>query len=158
MARTSQPAAAAVDARRSTALSAWGPLAAVPNITWVSLQKGPPAAQINQPPPGMSIVDWTEELDDWQDTAALIDCLDVIVTVDTAVAHAAGALGKTVLLLSRFDGCWRWMGHKSTTPWYPEMRLFHQPQPGDWQTPIIRAGEALYALARQDKVYGRAVA
>lgn len=148
MSRASQPVAASVDARRSTALSAWGPLAAVPGVTWVSLQKGPPAGQINQPPPGMSIVDWTDELDDWCDTAALIDCLDVVVTVDTAVAHAAGAMGKPVWLLSRYDGCWRWMGHKPTSPWYPSMRLFHQPKPNDWQTPITQAGEALYALAK----------
>lgn len=149
MSRAHQPVAAAVDARRSTALSDWAPLAAVPGVTWVSLQKGPPAEQIKRPPAGMSIVDWSEELDDWCDTAALISCLDLVVTVDTAVAHAAGALGKPVWLLSRYDGCWRWMGHRPTSPWYPSMRLFHQPKPNDWAAPTAEAARALSALSRQ---------
>ena len=65
-----------------------------------------------------------------------IEALDLVITVDTAVAHLAGALGKRVWILSRFDGCWRWLGHRAHSPWYPSARLFHQKNVGDWR-PVI---------------------
>jgi len=79
---------------------------------------------------------------DFADTAALVANLDLVVTVDTSVAHLAGALGKPVWLMNRFDGCWRWPRKGEDTPWYPTMRLFHQPSPGDWASVVARvAGE-----------------
>jgi len=66
------------------------------------------------------------------DTAALVDKLDLVISVDTSVAHLAGAMGKPVWLLNRFESEWRWMRGKSTTPWYPSMKLFNEPRPGHW--------------------------
>jgi tetratricopeptide (TPR) repeat protein len=114
---------------RSIPLDAFAPLFALPGVRWVSLQKdGSPAA-----PP---LLDVMGEMRDFADTAALIEALDLVITVDTAVAHLAGALNKPVWILSRFDGCWRWLGHRPDSPWYPTARLFHQKKLGDW-APVI---------------------
>lgn len=133
MSRASQPAAESVDRRRSTTLNSFAPLAQVPGVSWVSLQKGPPSEQVKAPPMNMTIGDWTDECDDFADTAALIECLDLVITVDTAVVHLAAALGKPTWLLSRWDGCWRWLGNRSDSPWYPSLRQFVQPGPNQWE-------------------------
>jgi hypothetical protein len=141
--RINQPAASAIDARRSISLAQCVPLAVIPGISWVSLQKGSPALQSKNPPPGMTIGDWSEEMEDFYDTAALIDCLDLVISVDTSVVHVAGAMGKPTWLLSRFDGCWRWMGRETKkTRWYPSLTQFSQTRPNDW-TDVIQnvAGE-----------------
>jgi len=129
--------ARAVDRRRSTHLASWAPLAAVRGISLVSLQKGPAAEQLAQPPAGMTVHDWTDKLDDFADTAALIEALDLVITVDTAVAHLAGALGMPVWILNRYDACWRWLVGRNDSPWYPTATLFRQPRPGDWD-PVFR--------------------
>ena len=121
-----------MDRRRSLRLSQFAPLAEVPGVVFVSLQKGEPAAQAKTPPPGMRLIDWTTELKDFADTAALAECLDLVISVDTAVAHLAGALGKPVWVLNRFDTCWRWLVGREDSPWYPTMRLFRQPRFLDW--------------------------
>ena len=72
------------------------------------------------------------EMEDFHDTAALIANLDLVISVDTAVAHLAAALGKPVWLLNRFDSCWRWLEGRRDSPWYPTLRLYRQPRPGDW--------------------------
>ena len=127
--------ASLMDARRSIALEQLAPLLAVAGVTFVSLQKELPAC-----PP---IVDWMDELDDFADTAALIDGLDLVISVDTAVAHVAGALGKPVWLLNRYDRCWRWMWDRTDTPWYPTMRLFTQSVPGVWDDVVAEAAAIL---------------
>ena len=76
--------------------------------------------------------------EDFADTAALIDALDLVITVDTAVAHLAGALGKPVWLMNRYATCWRWLEKRSDSPWYPTLRLFRQPSPGDWSS-VVKA-------------------
>jgi len=111
-----------------------------------SLQKGPAAEQAKSPPAGMEVVDWTERLTDWAETAALITCLDLVITVDTAVAHLAGAMGKPVWVLLPFIPDWRWMLEREDSPWYPTMRLFRQPTRGDWRTPIQRIAADLQKL------------
>jgi hypothetical protein len=121
-----------VDRRRSVRLAQLAPLAAVPGVTFVSLQKGDAATQAADPPAGMRLLDWTETLQDFADTADLVAALDLVISVDTAVAHLAGGLGVPVWLLSRYNGCWRWLNHRAESPWYPSMRLFHQPSRGDW--------------------------
>ena len=98
----------------------------------------------------MKLHDFTEDLHDFADTAALIDSLDLVISVDTAVAHLAGALGKPVWLLNRFDTDWRWLQNRDDSPWYPTLRQFRQPTPGDWPSVIGRAQDALRLLAAGD--------
>jgi ADP-heptose:LPS heptosyltransferase len=93
--------------------------------------------------------DWTDELGDFADTAALIEALDLVVTVDTSVVHLAGALGKPVWLLNRFDTCWRWLLDRTDSPWYPTLRQFRQPTPGDWDAVLAAVRAALARLARE---------
>ncbi len=80
----------------------------------------------------LGLVDWTGELRDFADTAALVAALDLVISVDTAIAHLAGALGRPVWLLNRADTDWRWMRDREDSPWYPSMRIFRQAAPGDW--------------------------
>jgi Flp pilus assembly protein TadD len=96
------------------------------DVSFVSLQVDPVAK------PGMKLVDWTGELRDFADTAALIETLDLVISVDTAVAHLAGALGKPVWLLNRFDSDWRWLREGEGSAWYPTLRQFRQQELGDW--------------------------
>ena len=109
----------------------------------LSLQKGTPAAQLKDAPEGLAISDFTSDLHDFMDTAALVANLDLVIGVDTSVIHLAGALGKPTWVLSRFDGCWRWLMDCEDTPWYPRMRLFRQEQPGEWQPVIERVASEL---------------
>ncbi|MDR3539330.1 MAG: tetratricopeptide repeat-containing glycosyltransferase family protein [Acetobacteraceae bacterium] len=130
-----------MDRRRSLNATALAPLAAVPGVSLVSLQKGPAAAQL---PPG-AMTDWTADLADFVDTAALIEALDLVIAVDTAVLHVAGALGKPVWLLNRFDTCWRWELGCDDSRWYPTLRQFRQTEPGVWDDVVVRVCEALAA-------------
>ena len=142
------PEFAAVDSRRSVTLSAMAPLAEVRGVDFVSLQKGAPSAQAADPPAGMTVIDHTPELGDFADTAALIDALDLVISVDTAVAHLAGAMGKPVWVLNRYDTCWRWLLHRTDSPWYPTLRLFRQAAPGDWDGVMRGVANALKDLPR----------
>jgi len=144
--RLNFPAAAAIDRRRSIALKALAPLGAVSGVSFVSLQKDGPAAEVADPPHGLMLHDFTTELHDFEDTAALIVNLDLVISVDTAVAHLAGALGKPVWLLNRFDTCWRWLLNRDDSPWYPTLRQFRQPNLGDWDSAVCAARDALYRL------------
>jgi FKBP-type peptidyl-prolyl cis-trans isomerase 2 len=132
---------------KSFPLDTFLPLAKIDNISFYSLQKGNSAKEAINPPGGMRISDYTEEIADFSDTAALIQNLDTIISVDTAVAHLAGALGKPVWTLLPFAPDWRWMLEREDSPWYPTMRLFRQPSPGDWESVIVRIKEALKELA-----------
>jgi tetratricopeptide (TPR) repeat protein len=120
------------DRRRSIPLERFSELADMRGVSFVSLQKGPATGQ--SLPPGLALHDWTEELHDFGDTAALIEALDLVISVDTAVVHLAGALGRPVWLLNRFNRCWRWLVNRDDSPWYPSLRQFRQPQPGDWSS------------------------
>jgi hypothetical protein len=130
--RPDQPAAHRVDRMRSMPLAAMRDLAQVPGVSFISLQKGTAAAQAAAPPPGLRIFDWTDELQDFADTADLTAALDLVISVDTATAHLAGAIGRPVWVLSRHNGCWRWLLDRSDSPWYPTARIFRQTAPGDW--------------------------
>jgi hypothetical protein len=107
-------------------------------IQFYSLQKDGPGASKE-----LGLIDLMDECRDFVDTAALICNLDLVISVDTSVAHLAGALGKPVWLLNRFDGCWRWLQDREDSPWYPTMRLFRQPSPSDWQSVILRVRREL---------------
>jgi tetratricopeptide (TPR) repeat protein len=138
-----------LDSRRSTVLTTFAPLAEVPGITLVSLQKGPPARELRAAPRGMRVHDPMPEAADFADTAAIVENLDVVVSVDTSVVHLAGALGKPVLLLDRYDSCWRWLADREDSPWYPALRIVRQPRPGDWDHVIARAAAILGEMARR---------
>jgi tetratricopeptide (TPR) repeat protein len=147
-ARPENPDAHAVDQRRSMALQDFATLSAIPGINLISLQKGEPARQARSPPAGMTLHDWTDELDDFADTAALVEALDLVISVDTSVVHLAGALGKPVWVLNRYDQCWRWLRDRTDSPWYPTARLFRQQAPGDWSAVIRDVAEALRRASR----------
>jgi len=117
--------------------------ASVPGVVLVSLQKGAAAAQLKATSLSRAVHDWTEELNDFADTAALIEALDLVISVDTAAVHLAGALGKPVWLLNRFDTCWRWLLGRDDSPWYPTLHQFRQPRAGDWEGVLGRVGAAL---------------
>ena len=127
----------AADNRRSLPDAALATLADAPGISFVSLQKG---AAVPAP---LAAADWTAELADMADTAALIAALDLVISADTAVAHLAGALGKPVWLLNRYDPCWRWLLGRDDSPWYPSLRQFRQPSPGDWHSVLAAVRAAL---------------
>jgi hypothetical protein len=141
-----RPAGAAVDRRRSLRLARLAPLAQVAGVTFVSLQKGEPAAQASNPPAGMELLDFTDALKDFGDTAALIANLDLVIAVDTAVAHLAGALAKPVWILSRYEGDWRWLNGREDSPWYPTARVFHQQASGAWEEVVDRVASELATL------------
>jgi tetratricopeptide (TPR) repeat protein len=126
--------------RKSLPLAALAPLGAIAGLAFISLQLGPPAAEAASPPSGLTPHDYTADLRDFADTAALMDNLDLVISVCTSTAHLAGALGKPVWLLNRFDTAWQWMLDREDSPWYPTMRIFRQPSPGDWDT-VVRAVE-----------------
>lgn len=130
-ARNHAPALAAVDRRRSLSPEQLAPLFGMPGLQMFSLQKFGPAA-----PQAYKLIDVMAEMEDFADTAALIENLDLIISVDTAVAHLAAALGRPVWLLDRFDSCWRWLTDRRDSPWYPTLKLYRQPRPGDWDAVI----------------------
>ena len=143
--RPHQPIDAKVDAARSLRLGQYAPLAAfaqTKNVQFFSLQVGEPAKQIKEES-DFSIIDLTADLHDWADTAALIANLDLVISCDTAVAHLAAAMGKPTWILSRFNGCWRWLQEGADSPWYPAVRLFRQKTRGDWAPVIAEVAAAL---------------
>jgi hypothetical protein len=89
------------------------------------------------------LVDFTDELNDFNDTAALVAALDLVISADTAVVHLAGGLGVPVWVLNRFDTCWRWLLERTDSPWYRSARVFRQPASGDWDSVIDQAAAAL---------------
>jgi len=125
------------DRKRSITLEQFAPLGNVSNIEWFSLQKGESAKQIKTAAKNLNIKDYTDQFYTFADTAAFITQLDLIISVDTSVAHLAAAIGKPTWLLSHFDGCWRWLMDRDDSPWYPTMRIFRQKQPGDWENVIL---------------------
>ena len=132
-----------LDRRRSTDLATLAPLAAVPGVRFISLQKGPAASDAA----GFDLLDIMDEVRDFADTAAIVANLDLVISVDTSVVHLAGAMGKPVFLLDRYDNCWRWLSGREDSPWYPSLRIFRQQHSGEWAPVIARVATALAAAA-----------
>ncbi len=132
------------DARRSMQTSEIAPLLAAPGWTLVSLQVGPRSGEIATL---FGLPDHSIALADFQETAALVECLDLVIAVDTAVAHLAGALGKPVWVLLSATAEWRWLAGRSDTPWYETMRTFRQARLGDWSGVLGEVVAALDAAA-----------
>ena len=133
------------DRNRSLTLADFQPLLRVPSMQFFSLQKGNAGEQVRGTA-AAELTDWTADLFDFADTAALIANLDLVISVDTAVAHLAGAMGKPVWVLLPFVPDWRWMLERTDSPWYPTMRLFRQAQRGQWDVPLKQIEEALSIL------------
>lgn len=140
-----------IDAGRSIALDEFAPLAAVAGVRLISLQKNAGAEQIRSAP--MRVEELGPEFDGrrdaFVDTLAVMEGLDLVISSDTAVAHAAGALGRPVWVALRHVPDWRWMLGRADSPWYPTMRLFRQTVPGDWAGVFGRMGAALAEFPRQ---------
>ena len=133
--------------RRDIPLASFAPLAALPGVQLISLQKGAAAAQIGQVPFGNKIVtldtDPDADADFFLDTAALMMSLDLVVTCDTSVTHLAGALARPVFTAVPIINDWRWLLGREDSPWYPTLRLFRQGATGGWDAVFARIAEAV---------------
>jgi hypothetical protein len=156
------------DRKRSCSLADFAPLADIPGLVFYSLQKKPASTEACNPPENMKLINLENELNDFTDTAAVIANLDLVISVDTAVAHLAGSLGKPVWNLLYFIPDWRWLQNRDDSPWYPRprqnaiglanarlpfvgqglagqagMRLFRQTRPNDWAGVFEQVKKAL---------------
>ena len=118
------------DEYRSTTFDKFKILKQIPGILLFSLQKEKAASQLDDP----EVIDLSKDINDFEDTASIIKELDLIISVDTSVAHLAGAMGKPVWTLLAFNSDWRWLLERKDSPWYPSMKLFRQKKLGDWDS------------------------
>lgn len=144
--------ASRVAGSRSRRLDLFKPLANIPGLQLYGLQKGPEAAQANYLAEEMGIISLGPDFSDFADTAAAIDAFNLVVSVDTSVAHLAGAMGKPVWVLLPHAPDWRWMLARQDSPWYPGMRLFRQQRRGEWQPVFQRVADALRRVVQQKAV------
>jgi ADP-heptose:LPS heptosyltransferase len=119
----------------------------VPGIRWYGLQVGERAADLARLPPGM-VTDLSPDFADFAETAAAMANLDLVISVDTSVAHLAGALGRPGWIMLAFVPAWQWLLDREDSPWYPTLRLFRQPRPGDWESVVARMTADLERLRR----------
>ena len=133
------------DRNRSIPLREFEPFALLTHLNFFNLQKGPAAGQMGDSTLKLKLIDHSARLHDFADTAALISQLDLVITVDTSVAHLAGALGKPVWVLLPKVPEWRWMLDRPDSPWYPTMRLWRQTAAGDWTSLVRRVAAELHA-------------
>jgi tetratricopeptide (TPR) repeat protein len=136
------------DRNRSIALAQLEPLIARPEFRFLSIQRELRAADAERLSGDPRIMHVGEELADFADTAAVLSLADLVISVDTSVAHVAGALGRPTLVLLPFQPDWRWTLDLTHSPWYPAARLFRQERPGDWSGVIERAQSALNTIIR----------
>lgn len=132
---------------RNLPLAVLQPLRSLSNYCFHSLQVGNAANEL-APIDWPDLVDWRDRLQDWADTAAAIAQLDLVITIDTAVAHLAGAMGKPVWVMLPYSPDWRWLLDRDDSPWYPTMRLFRQTQPGDWAGVVMAIYESLASWSK----------
>jgi tetratricopeptide (TPR) repeat protein/ADP-heptose:LPS heptosyltransferase len=137
--------------RRPVPFECLSPLLALTGIRYYSLQLGPRAADLRRSEAAGRVIDLGPQLTDFATTAAVIEQLDLVITMDTAVAHLAGALGKPVWVLLSWAPDWRWLLHREDSPWYPTMRLFRQNRQAGWPEVVARVRQALTEwMARDD--------
>jgi tetratricopeptide (TPR) repeat protein len=139
--RENQIAAHLTDRRRSMNLEMLRPLFDIPGVAFYNLQMGAGTAQIGSCGLQGQIVDLMGDVKDFEDTGAIIEQLDLVISVDTSVVHLAGGMGRPVWVLSRYDACWRWLQNRPDTPWYPSAQVFGQQNPGDWAS-VVKAVRA----------------
>ncbi|NEP79565.1 MAG: TIGR03032 family protein [Okeania sp. SIO3B3] len=134
------------DHNRSCKLTDFLPILQVPGVQFYSLQKGEKTQELTQLSSNIQIEDMSSQLNNYADTAAIIDRLDLVISVDTSVAHLAGALGKPVWTLLCFNADWRWLQEVENTPWYPTMKLFRQSQSREWQEVVEKVQAELWEI------------
>jgi hypothetical protein len=134
------------EGRRTSSLESLAPLSSVGGVRFFSLQMGKEAAQ--RRPKGWELIDLTGAIRDFADTAVLVSRMDLVISVDTSVAHLAGALAVPVWVLVSSLPDYRWMLDRTDSPWYPTMKLFRQPALDDWETPISRMAGELREMVR----------
>lgn len=137
------------DPRRTIPAACLRELATVSHVDWYSLQINEDNVQ-GENPPLLPLIDLTGSIRDFGDTAAFVSCLDLVISIDSAVAHLAGSLAIPTWLLLPFAPDWRWMLERSDSPWYPTMRIFRQPQPGDWASVLNKTVSALEKFKRDE--------
>ncbi len=142
------------DGNRSIALARLAPLFEDPSVQCFSLQRDLRAADSDVLAGLPNLVHLGDGFRDFADTAAVISLLDIVISVDTAVAHLAGAMGRPVVILLPYAADFRWMRGRDDTPWYPTAKLFRQPAFGDWDSVIVRVGEQLRQLSRDASALG----
>ena len=152
--RAGHPELWAANKRRNIELDQIATLRDIPGVDFFSLQKGDPAEselidRKDQIWP--NLINCAHFLSDFEDTAALMGCLDLIISVDTSSAHLAGALGRPVWILNRYDSCWRWLRGREDSPWYPTAKIYQQKQPGNWDEVILRVRLDLTTLAQKKR-------
>ncbi|MGO8698994.1 MAG: tetratricopeptide repeat protein [Limisphaerales bacterium] len=138
------------DWRRSMPFEILRPLLGQAGVTFYSLQVPAPASGPH--PLESRLVDLSPLISDYSDTAALLEQLDLVISVDTSVAHLAGALGRPVWVLLSYAPDWRWLLGRADCPWYPTMRLFRQPQPGDWAAVVSQVESELAEFERMSRI------
>ena len=131
------------DHNRSLALAAFAPIGAVEGIVLVSLQKGPAAVQAKEWEGNAKLLDLDAEIAGFEDTAAIIEGLDLVVCVDTSLGHLAGVMGKPAWVMLPYAPDWRWLTGRSDTPWYPTLRLFRAPAPKRLDAAVAAVAAAL---------------
>lgn len=151
--RPDQPEVWATNERRNIPVKAFAPFFQHPHIDFFSLQKGEPAeseigGREGEFWPQGNFRNYAGELSDFSDTAALIENLDLVISVDTSTAHLSGALGKPTWLLNRYGTCWRWLEDREDSPWYPSVRLFRQQEPRNWVSVLDRVSRELSSIAK----------
>jgi hypothetical protein len=142
-----------IDKGRSIPLEKYRPLAAVPGVRLISLQKNHGLDQLDNLPAGMKVETlgaFDSGDDAFVDTAAIMQNLDLVITSDTAIPHLAGALNRPAWVALKEMPDWRWMVERSDSPWYKSLRLFRQPAPGDWDAVFAAMANELHALMRRD--------
>ncbi|MCH4090444.1 tetratricopeptide repeat protein [Acetobacter sp.] len=140
-----------LDRKRSTSLASLDPLGKIAGINLISFQKGAHAEQGTTLPCGRDILDLMVHAETMDDTASFLMGIDVLVSVDTSVVHLAGALGRPVLLMDRFDNCWRWLSGREDSIWYPDLKIIRQKKPKKWDDVIKRVASELRKMAAAHK-------
>jgi hypothetical protein len=137
------------DRKRDCDPGVFSPLASIPGVVFCSLQQGHSVKSTQGLPVDMELIDFSNSLQNFSDTAALVAHLDLVITVDTAVAHLAGAMAKPVWTLLPYSPDWRWLLNREDSPWYPTMQLFRQESPGDWIPVVEKVAQKLKSFARR---------
>jgi ADP-heptose:LPS heptosyltransferase len=140
---------------RSIPLEQLAPLTNLEGTTFYSLQMGPQASQVKQLASRVHLIDLQDEQEDFADTAAIVANLGLVISIDTSVAHLAGAMGKPVWVLLHKSPDWRWLLQREDSPWYPTARLFRQSTLGNWQDVVARVERELRELVAKTAVGAR---